>query len=174
MALSNIYQINEKLNTKSMQTYIDKIEKIDGITLNISTKQGQDVDTAITKIKEACKKLKLEQPTIEKNGQTPTLFAIQFPNLNVEYNSDELKTIMTQIITWSINNIKQNDYEGVINRDAILFNKGVIIKHCIVIFVNNNVNLYKERASDYLNNTEFRKTVDEIFMDVLDKFKFNK
>lgn len=164
--LSNIDLIIKELNKKVEK--VIRIRKIDGITVECSVKSGSKSDTGIKEINKICKELKLLPISTEKNKDKENIFALQFPELVPEYSETEIEDMYKLNFKWLLDNINSND--ATITKHLIEENKEIFLKQSITMYYRSNVNQYKERLDDYLNNYDYRNKIEKLFNRYLDEY----
>lgn len=164
--LSNIDLIIKELNKKVEK--VIRIRKIDGITVECSVKSGSKSDTGIKEINKICKELKLLPISTEKNKDKENIFALQFPELVPEYSETEIEDMYKLNFKWLLDNINSND--TTITKHLIEENREIFLKQSITMYYRSNVNQYKERLDDYLNNYDYRNKIEKLFNRYLDEY----
>ena len=164
MSITNVEAIIKKLNkVKGVESF----RKIDGITIECICKNTKDMNSIIDEVKSICKDLKLPQLLIEKNKIANDKLAIQFPELDVKYSDEEFNKLITDAFAWLVDNMKQNDTNNSINRQVMIDNIGMITKLTTDIYYKSNVNKYKVKIEDLLNDKDFRETLNKMFMNYI-------
>ena len=164
MKLTNITNIVKELQNKVKK--VNTFKKIDGISVECIINEKADRKEAIQEVINACKELKLTSPLTEENKENKLAFALQFPDLNVEYSDKEFKQLVEQALQWLLDNMYHNDKKAILTKDVIIHNKGIFEKQIIGIYYNSHTNKYKQSLKELLNNQELRQKVSDIF----DKF----
>lgn len=163
-----IIAILEKSNT------IDTMDKYDGITVEATIKNRRSFKTAKEEIVNICIELNLNPISIEQNEDNKKKFALQFPELNVLYTNDQRQTLYNNLFKWLLDNASQRNTVSsqpiTITKALLTKSKDVYVKNAIIMYCKSNINPYKDKVDNYLNNAEYRKIVDTIYYNYLDTY----
>ena len=69
---------------------------------------------------------------------------------------------------WLLDDATRNKKD--ITKEFILINKDKFTRMAIKTYVRSNVNRYKEKEENYLNNIEYRNKLNLLFTDYLDEY----
>lgn len=165
--LCNIESIIKEMK-KSIKVLV-KLEKLDGITMECSVPQGMKAKEGIKEAKAICKKLKLGPLAVEENPDKENVFALQFPELDVEYTEKQIEKMYKANYKWLLEGLLSRDKDHKVTRELLLEFKDVFNKQAIMIYCKSNINPYKTDTSKYLNNIEYRKSLDKIYYDFIEE-----
>lgn len=173
--LNNVDLIKTKLNENLTKSQITK--KIDGITLEgqINSKRIK-FNTVKTELQTLCEEYELLPVSIEQNENDTTLYAIQFPDLNVLYTTAQLESLFEGIYEFlldgAITKTKMNisGLPTTIDKALLTKTKSSYIKIALDIFCKNSINPYKQNKTLYLQDSDFLKQIEEIYIHYLDVY----
>lgn len=155
---------------KKKAKYISLIEKVDGITLECSLSSTKKAQDKIDEIKDLCREIKNTQVALEVNDDNPNTFLVQFPEMIPEYTDEQIEKMFNDTFQWLVGNFLSNNTTK-FTKDQFALEKNMFVKHAIIIYYRSNVNQYKEKPEDYLNNKEFRDKIDNIYLNYISSFK---
>lgn len=164
--LSNVDMIIKELNKKVEK--IVRMRKLDGLTIECSVQASSKSDIGIKEINKLCKELKLMPISTEKNKDKDNVFALQFPELVPQYSEEEVESMYKDNFKWLLDNINSND--TTITKQLIEDNKELFLKQAITMYYRSNVNQYKEKLDDYLNNYDYRNKIGRLFDRYIDEY----
>lgn len=142
---------------------IKSMEKMDGITMECSVSQKNKYNDATTKITELLTELDLQPINIHKNTEDDKKFAVEFPDMNVIYTEEENEKFYKDSFTWLFDLAIKKSGAIKITKELLMAGKDSFEKQAIHIYFRSNVNPYKEKIEDYLNDVKYRKNLDNIF-----------
>ena len=177
--LNNIDTIYEEFQTKLTKCEI--IRKVDGITLECKMKSKRTkFDTVKTEIEKLCEEYNLLPISLEQNEEDKTLFVLQFPELNVIYTDTEKENLYKNTFKWLLDNAIEKTKMNIsglptnITKQLLQQSKDVYVKLAVTIFCNNGINPYKQTKETYLKDTDYLKSVGNIYMNYLDTYCFER
>lgn len=160
--MNTIDNICKKINEEV--PIILKCKKIDGITLECYIYNKLNVKDNINEIRNQLHILNINPMNIEINKKQPNVFALQFPELDVQYSENENNKLYESIFNWLLNNYTKNvANKKLINKEQILKNGMIFTKQAIDIYYRSYINQYKHNIKDYMNNFEYRIKLDKLF-----------
>lgn len=166
--LSNINVENIIKNIENNFKCFSSIVKYDGITIEFTLNDNVDKKIAKKQVDEVCKKIKIVSYSIENNKQNDQKFSLQFPELVPEYTEEQIKNMYIANFKWLLDDATRNKKD--ITKEFILINKDKFTRMAIKTYVRSNVNRYKEKEENYLNNIEYRNKLNLLFTDYLDEY----
>lgn len=152
---------------KKKAKYIANIEKVDGITMECSLAESKKAEDRLDEVKELCKELKNTPVAIELNEAKENVFLVQFPEMIPEYTDEQIEKMFIDTFKWLIDNFLTNSKNINFTKEQFALEKNMFVKHAIIIYYRSNVNQYKQKPEDYLNNLDFRNKIDNIYLDYL-------
>lgn len=167
----NIEGIMENIKKEAKLTILFK--KYDGITFECRTPIDGNRDTAITEMKSILNKLELVPFQIEKHKEISNAYIVQFPELDVIYSNKEKIKMYKMIFKFLLDNINQNRSEPV-SKSFIMEFKEIYIKQTIQAFARSNLNRYKIKVEDLLNDAEYRNHLEMLFINYVDEYLKDK
>lgn len=166
--LPNVNIENIIKNIESNFNCFSSITKYDGITIEFTLKDNMDKEMAKKQVETICSNNKIVSYSIENNKQNSQKFSVQFPELVPEYTEDQIKNMYINNFKWLLDDAVRNKKD--ITKNFILYNKDKFTRMAIKTFVRSNVNRYKEKENDYLNNYEYRNNLNILFINYLDEY----
>lgn len=166
--LPNINVENIIKNIENNFKCFSSIVKYDGITIEFTLNDNVDKEIAKKQVEEVCKKIKIVSYSIENNKQNDQKFSLQFPELVPEYTDEQIKNMYIANFKWLLDDATRNKKD--ITKEFILINKDKFTRMAIKTYVRSNVNRYKEKEENYLNNIEYRNKLNLLFTDYLDGY----
>lgn len=166
--LPNINVENIIKNIENNFKCFSSIVKYDGITIEFTLNDNVDKEIAKKQVEEVCKKIKIVSYSIENNKQNDQKFSLQFPELVPEYTDEQIKNMYISNFKWLLDDATRNKKD--ITKEFILINKDKFTRMAIKTYVRSNVNRYKEKEENYLNNIEYRNKLNLLFTDYLDEY----
>ena len=167
----NIEGIIEKLKEEAKLTILFK--KFDGISFECRTPIDGDRESAIKEMETILDTHKLIPFLIERNEEVSNAFIVQFPELDVIYINDEKIKMYKMIFKFLLDNINQNRKEPV-SKSFVLEFKEIYIKQTIQAFARSNLNRYKIKVEDLLNDIEYREHLEVLFIKYVDEYMKDK
>lgn len=167
--LLNVEEIAQALKKKAK--YISSIEKLDGITLECALAKGKSAEAKIEEVKEICRGLKNTQVATEVNEDQDNIFLIQFPEMIPEYTDEQIEKMFKDNFSWLVENFLRNSKNLSFTKDSFISNRNIFVKQAIITYYRSNVNQYKQKPEDYLDNKEFRNKIDLIFLNYISEYK---
>lgn len=162
MILNNVESIINELTDKV--PYVAKMEKFDGISIEITLTQKSKFDTVKEKLTSICKDLGILPIDVHMNNNSDKTFLLEFPDLNVLYSDEEKEKLYKDSFKWLLDLSIKNSVNVQVTRTTIINAKDSFVKQAIQIYCKSNINPYKENVeTDYLNNVEYRKNIDSLF-----------
>lgn len=165
--LTTVEDIAKALKKKAK--YITTIEKVDGITLECSLSSSKKAQDKIEEVKEICREIINTQIATEVNDENENVFLIQFPEMIPEYTDEQIEKMFNDTFQWLVGNFLSNNTTK-FTKDQFTLEKNMFVKHAIIIYYRSNVNQYKQKPEDYLNNKEFRDKIDNIYLNYISSF----
>ena len=166
--LPNINVENIIKNIENNFNCFSSIVNYDGITIEFTLNDNVDKEIAKKQVDEVCKKIKIVSYSIENNKQNDQKFSLQFPELVPEYTEEQIKNMYIANFKWLLDDATRNKKD--ITKEFILINKDKFTRMAIKTYVRSNVNRYKEKEENYLNNIEYRNKLNLLFTDYLDEY----
>lgn len=166
--LPNINVENIIKNIENNFKCFSSIVKYDGITIEFTLNDNVDKEIAKKQVDEVCKKIKIVSYSIENNKQNDQKFSLQFPELVPEYTEEQIKNMYIANFKWLLDDATRNKKD--ITKEFILINKDKFTRMAIKTYVRSNVNRYKEKEENYLNNIEYRNKLNLLFTHYLDEY----
>lgn len=160
-------------NIKDKASLTIQFKKFDGITFEGRVPIDGNRDNAISEIESILTNSGLVPFQIEKHKEVSNAYIVQFPELDVIYNNEEKIKIYKMIFKFLLDNINKNR-EKPVSKGLILDGIGVYIKQTIMIFARSNINRYKLSEKDLLNDIEYRKHLETLFIHYIDEYMNNK
>lgn len=160
-------------NIKDKASLTISFKKFDGITFEGRTPIDGDREKAINEIETILNDLELVPFQIERHKEVSNAYIVQFPELDVIYSNEEKIKIYRMIFKFLLDNINQNR-EKPVSKGSILDGIGVYIKQTIQIFARSNINRYKLSEKDLLNDIEYRKHLETLFIGYVDEYMKDK
>lgn len=157
------------LEIQNLAKKVIKFDKMDGITIVCYVPDGESCKEGIKEIKTICKKLSLKPIAIEENKEMTNVFILQLPELNPIYSDEELTSIFKYDFQWIFDNIRNNTDET-IKKDIALRDKDVFVRQAIRRYTRSNINPYREKYEDYINNYDFRNKVNKLYEIFVDEY----
>lgn len=145
-----------------------EIIKYDGITIEFVVKDGIDVSEAMEEVRKVCKKFELKSDDIEHNQQEVEKFILQFPDMTPKFTKAEFKKLYEYAFKLLLDDTFDNEVS--ITKADVVNNRHNYTRQSITIYYRFNVNKYKERLENYLNDEEYRKMIDDMFLKYLDEY----
>lgn len=145
-----------------------EIIKYDGITIEFVVEDGIDVFNAMEEVKKICKKFGLRSDDLEHNKQEVEKFILQFPDMTPKFTKAEFKKLYEYSFKLLLDDTFNN--EPTVTKADVVSNKNNYTRQAITIYYRFNVNKYKERLENYLNDEEYRKVIDDMFLKYLDEY----
>lgn len=146
-----------------------KMEKYDGISIECYVPEKVKVSKGMKEITKICTDTELANNSMEENKEKANVFLLQFPNLNPKYSEEQIKDMYFKTFDLLLSNARSNK-EIVVTKELLLKFKNVITKNAIEIFCKSNLNLYKENINNYINNPDYRYTIDMYFEEFVDGY----
>lgn len=170
MKLTNIENIISELRKRL--TKVNTFNGIDGITVECIINDKANREEVMEEVKQICKELKLTSPLTEAHKDKELAFALQFPDLDVQYTDSEFKQLVEDTLKFILDNMCWNNQKAMLTKDVIIHNKGLFIKQVIGIYYNSHSNKYKENIKDLLNNQELRQKIESIFDEYIKTYEY--
>lgn len=167
----NVEGIIEKIKKDAKLTILFK--KYDGITFECRTPIDGNRDMAINEMEQILNSLNLIPYQIETHKEVSNAFIVQFPELDVIYSNEEKIKMYKMIFKFLLDNINQNRKEPV-SKGFILEFKEIYIKQTIQAFFRSNLNRYKIKVEDLLNDIEYRNHLELLFIKYVDEYLKDK
>ena len=128
---------------------------------------GANRSRAIRSLFFLCKELKNTPVAIELNEDRENVFIVQFPEMIPEYTDEQIEKMFTDTFKWLIDNFLTNSKNINFTKEQFALEKNMFVKHAIIIYYRSNVNQYKQKPEDYLNNLDFRNKIDNIYLNYI-------
>lgn len=167
----NVEGIIENIKKEAKLTILFK--KFDGITFECRTPIDGNREIAIQEMELILTKLELVPYQIERHKEVSNAYIVQFPELDVIYSNEEKIKMYKMIFKFLLDNINQNRKEP-LSRSFILEFKEVYIKQTIQAFARSNLNRYKIKEEDLLNDLEYREHLEMLFIKYVDEYLKDK
>lgn len=150
---------------------IVKLTKFDGITIECSVQEGKKVDDGIKEINKLCEKLELRPIATEKSKEKNNVFIVQFPELIPEYTEAQIKKMYNLSFKWLLDNLTINDKEHKVTPELLIKYKSLVVRKAIQIHCRSNINQYKEKLEDYLQDKKYIEKIDVLYYQFLETYK---
>ena len=161
------------LNIKPELELTILLKKFDGITFEGRTPIDGNREKAIDEMCKVLDKLELVPYQIERHKEVSNAYIVQFPELDVIYSNDEKIHKYKMIFKFLLDNINQNREEPV-SKSSVLESMDIYIKQTIQAFARGDINRYKLSEKDLLNDMEYRKHLETLFINYGDEYFKNK
>ena len=79
--------------------------------------------------------------------------------------------IIKDNFSWLVENFLRNSKNLSFTKDSFISNRNIFVKQAIITYYRSNVNQYKQKPEDYLDNKEFRNKIDLIFLNYISEYK---
>lgn len=173
--LNNVDEIYNEFSEKLQKSKI--IRKLDGITLECELKSKRTkLETAKTEIEKLCEEYELLPISIEQNSEDKQLFVLQFPDLNTIYTDTEKQTMYNVTFKWLLDNAIEKTKMNIsglptkITKQLLKDSRGSYVKVAIDVFYNSAVNKYKQSIDMYSRNTDYIKSIENLYLNYLDTY----
>lgn len=145
-----------------------EILKYDGVTIEFTCKDNKSRDIGAKEVIEVVKELKLKNYLTENSKYDSGKFILQFPDMTPVYTETEKKKLYTDNFKWLLDDSIRNKPD--LTKPFILDHTDNYVKLAITTYYRSNVNQYKEKLEDYLNDIEYRQRLNNLFRDYLDVY----
>ena len=125
-------------------------------------------DIGAKEVIEVVKELKLKNYLTENSKYDSGKFILQFPDMTPVYTETEKKKLYTDNFKWLLDDSIRNKPD--LTKPFILDHTDNYVKLAITTYYRSNVNQYKEKLEDYLNDIEYRQRLNNLFRDYLDVY----
>lgn len=169
MNLKNVDNIIKALKQDIKK--IVKLTKFDGITIECSVQEDKKVDDGIKEINKLCEKLELRPIATEKSKEKNNVFIVQFPELIPEYTEAQIKKMYNLSFKWLLDNLIRNDKEHKVTPELLIKYKSLVVRKAIQIYCRSNINQYKEKLEDYLQDKKYVEKIDVLYYQFLETYK---
>lgn len=163
--LTNVESIIKELKCKVKG--IDTMTKYDGITIICTKKYRYSFSNIQEQLNDICKELNLLPISLEQNEDDKSEFALQFPELKVEYTEDQITKMYKDNFKWLFDNVRSKKTEVIPGKQLLMESINVFVKQAISIYCRSNINPYKENIQDYLENVKYRADIEKLFYEYL-------
>ena len=160
-------------NVKNESKLTISFRKFDGISFECRTPIDGNREEAIFEMKSILDKFELIPYQIERHKETSNAYIVQFPELDIIYSNEEKIKMYKMIFKFLLDNINQNKKEPV-SKSFILESKEIYIKQTIQAFTRSNLNRYKIKVEDLLNDIEYREHLEVLFIKYVDEYMKDK
>lgn len=160
-------------NVKNESKLTISFRKFDGISFECRTPIDGNREEAISEMKSILDKFELTPYQIERHKETSNAYIVQFPELDIIYSNEEKIKMYKMIFKFLLDNINQNKKEPV-SKSFILESKEIYIKQTIQAFTRSNLNRYKIKVEDLLNDIEYREHLEVLFIKYVDEYMKDK
>lgn len=160
-------------NVKNESKLTISFRKFDGISFECRTPIDGNREEAISEMKSILDKFELIPYQIERHKETSNAYIVQFPELDIIYSNEEKIKMYKMIFKFLLDNINQNKKEPV-SKSFILESKEIYIKQTIQAFTRSNLNRYKIKVEDLLNDIEYREHLEVLFIKYVDEYMKDK
>lgn len=149
---------------------LDSMTKYDGITIICTRKSRSNFDNIKQQLNDVCKELNLLPISIEQNIDNKLEFALQFPELNVQYTQEQIDKMYKDNFKWLFDNVRSKKTEVIPGKQLLMDNINIYVKQAISIYCRSNINPYKEHIQDYLENVQYRSNIEKLFYEYLTQY----
>lgn len=164
---NNIEGIINKLRESAKLTI--KFKKFNGISFEGRLPIDGDRVRAIEEIEELLSDLSLVPYQIDESKEVSNAYLVQFPELDIIYSNEEKINMYKYIFKFLLDNINENRKE-LTPKSYILDYMNLYIKQTIQAFYRSNVNPYKIKEEDLLNDEKFRQHLEALFISFVDEY----
>lgn len=164
--LRNMELIIKAIKSKSKS--FKEIIKYDGITIEFACKAELDRAECECEIKNICGELNLKNYVIEDSKEFINKFILQFPDMVPVYTDDEIDNMYIANFKWLLDDSLRNKPD--LTKQYIIDHTPNFVKLAVTTYYRSNVNQYKEKLEDYLNNTKYRQRLNMLFITYLDEY----
>lgn len=169
---------SDKLNTiediikfiKKNSSNIVKIKKLDGITAECYVSSGDTTSKAEDEIKALCTNYNLLPVSTQVHCDNKSKFAVQLPDFEPQYTSKQIDKMYKSNFKWLLDDLLITDVDNHIDKNVLVNYRHMIVKQAIITFYNSNVNKYREKLEDYLDNKEYRDDITAKYLNYLDEY----
>ena len=134
-----------------------------------TTKEQDNTTTqGAEEVKGIAKELSLRNYLTENSKLDSGKFILQFPEMTPYYTEAEIKKLYKANFKWLLDDSLSNKPD--LTKPYILEHTGNYVKLAITTYYRSNVNQYKEKLEDYLNDIEYRQRLNALFRDYLDEY----
>lgn len=164
--LNNMEKIIKAIKGKTKN--YKEILKYDGITIEFTCKDNYSRTEGAEEVKDIAKELSLKNYLTENSKLDSGKFILQFPEVTPYYTEAEIKKLYKANFKWLLDDSLSNKPD--LTKPYILEHTGNYVKLAITTYYRSNVNQYKEKLEDYLNDIEYRQRLNALFRDYLDEY----
>lgn len=168
---NNIEGIMNKIKEESKLTTLFK--KFDGITIECRVPVDCDREKAIQEMECILTKEGLVPYNIERNKEVQNAYVVQFPELDIIYTNEEKVKAYKTIFKFLLDNINQNR-DNPVSKSSVIESREIYIKQTIQAFHRSHINRYKIGVADLLNDLDYRKHLERLFLDYVDEYMDSK
>lgn len=147
---------------------IDTIIKYDGITAEITNIEKKTREQCKKEITDICGELKLKQFILEDSKNFANKFILQFPDMLPVYTQEEIDQLYIANFKWLLDDSLRNKPD--LTKQFIIDHTPNFVKLAVTTYYRSNVNQYREKLEDYLNNTTYRQKLNILFLTYLDEY----
>lgn len=145
-----------------------EILKFDGITIEFTCKDDYSIEDGEKEVKGIAKELKLKNYITERSKLDAGKFILQFPDMTPKYTEAEIKKLYKANFKWLLDDSLRNKPD--LTKPFILEHTDNYVKLAVTTYYRSNVNQYKDKLEDYLNDMEYRQRLNALFRDYLDEY----
>lgn len=147
---------------------VDTIMKYDGITAEITSKEKVSREQCKKEITDICGELDLKQFILEDSKNFGNKFILQFPDMIPVYTQEEIDQLYIANFKWLLDDSLRNKPD--LTKQFIIDHTPNFVKLAVTTYYRSNVNQYREKLEDYLNNTVYRQRLNILFITYLDEY----
>ena len=164
--LRNMELIIKAIKSKSKS--FKEIIKYDGITAEFTCKDKLDREECKQEVEDICKELNLKNFVLENSKEFVVKFILQFPDMTPIYTEEEIDDMYIANFKWLLDDSLRNKPD--LTKQYIIDHTPNFVKLAVTTYYRSNVNQYKEKLEDYLNNTKYRQRLNILFITYLDEY----
>lgn len=163
----NIDEIIQEL--KNSSKLVNNFKKLNGITFECSVNNSMCREDAINEVQDLSKLMGILPVSIDANQDDDKLFGVQYPELVPIYTDVISHSMYNDNFKFLFDNLKMKDPSKV-TKIILIENIDNLTKHAINIYCRSNINPYKEKVEDYLNNKQYRLKINGWYLEYIDEY----
>ena len=75
---------------------------------------------------------------------------------------------------WLLDNFLQQDIDNNFDKNKLATDKNIFVKQAILYYYRSNMNQYKEKVENLLNNLDYRNKIDSLYLQFLNDYEIKR
>lgn len=158
---NTIEDVIKYINNKHIDG-IQRIQKYDGISVEITLNDASVFDTVKSNINTLCKKINLLPTQFEQQKINNNVFILQLPQLDVKYTEEQINRAYISAFNYLLEDTLKQLHS--ITKQELLHHKTIYVRNAIIIFCRNNINPYRTPSKQFLTNPDYVFKITNLFI----------